>query len=299
MKPFPFMLLLICVSLAGCATTDQERVKAYTESAEQGGSSSQVIRAENANTTLPIVGALQDSTVEVSTDAKLPHFSFSAPEDDAWVEEQVLNKGKIVFTARRGAVVYRITLLENSILDEKMRQASAKDVADDFRNREKNIMIERGVKGGLYELSELTMGQETIGGKLYFTMKYSTSVQGGVQSSKGYLYFPSEYDNNYFLMALYSEATRSGDLPTFSFESEFLDVLQTVTHTPAIAKSLGETAHGRVFQEDYMALFSEASSITQTIAREAGATAHGRSFQEDYMAFFPKAYAMVITPKIN
>jgi len=35
-KPFPFMLLLICVSLAGCATTDQERVKAFAISAEQG-----------------------------------------------------------------------------------------------------------------------------------------------------------------------------------------------------------------------------------------------------------------------
>lgn len=234
------------------------------------GCLSQVIRAENANATLPVVGALQDSTVEMSTDAKLPHFSFSAPEDDAWVEEQILNKGKTVFTARRGAVVYRITLLESSILDEKMRKASAKDVADDFRNSEKNDMIERGVKRGLYELSDLIMGQETIGGKLYFTMKGSTSVQGGVQSGGLYLYFPSEYDNNYFLIAHYSEATRSGDLPTFSFESEFLDVLQSVIHTPAIAIAIeaDKTAHGRVFQENH----------------------------EDYIAFFPKAYPVTQIP---
>ena len=41
MKPFPFMLLLICVSLAGCATTDQERVKAFAISAEQGDANAQ------------------------------------------------------------------------------------------------------------------------------------------------------------------------------------------------------------------------------------------------------------------
>lgn len=194
---------------------------------------------------------------------ELPHFLFSAPEDDAWVVEKTDEKGTTVFTARRGAAIYRITLLENSLLNGSLRQASAKYVANYYRNGEKNDMIERGVKRGLYELSNVTMGQETIDDKLYYTMKYSTESQKHFESTRLYVFFPFEYGNDYFLVVHYSEAAPSRELLTFSFESELLRILRTVAHKPARSGEQDRIAHRQAPQGSLMEFFPGAYSVTQ------------------------------------
>jgi len=210
-----------------------------------------------------IFGCPMERTIARPNIRELPHFLFSAPEDDAWVVEKTDEKGTTVFTARRGAAICRITLLENSLLNGSLRQASAKYVANYYRNGEKNDMIERGVKRGLYELSNVTMGQETIDDKLYYTMKYSTESQKHFESARLYVFFPFEYGNDYFLVVHYSEAAPSRELLTFSFESELLRILRTVAHKPARSGEQDRIAHRQAPQGSLMEFFPGAYSVTQ------------------------------------
>ena len=193
----------------------------------------------------------------------LPHFSFATPKDDIWIEEQLIEKDKIVFTTRRGAVEHRFTLLEKVIFDKGKSKASAKDVADEYRNGEKNIMIVRGVKEGLYELFDIVTGQERFGDKLYYTMKYWTNSEAHCESAWLFLYFPHEYLNDQFLVAHYSEAAPTCDLLTFSLKSNVLRILRTVNYTMTESEPRGKVLHERIPQGSLMNFFAGAYTLTQ------------------------------------
>jgi len=170
--------------------------------------------AENENATAPI---------------EFRFFSFSIPNTDTW---NLLEKthSKAVFATSHGKANYRITIIENYTRDPILRTLPAKDAADAYRNHEKFGMMEYGVKQGLYELHDLTMGEEQIGNKLYYTMKYITKNPTAFELAQLYLYFPFEMNNSYFLLAHYSEAAPNQNSLKHSFEADFLQMLITVSH---------------------------------------------------------------------
>ena len=157
------------------------------------------------------------------------YFSFSTPNTDTW---QLLEKtdSQAVFTTRYGRANYRITIIENYIYDQMIKTLPAKEAADDYRNHEIFWLMEFCAKRGMYELRDLTMGDEQIGNKVFYTMKYLTMNPQIFQSARLYLYYPFEKANNYFLMVHYCEAAPNQESLKRSFESDFLQLLKSVSH---------------------------------------------------------------------
>jgi hypothetical protein len=104
-------------------------------------------------------------------------------------------------------------------------QMSEEEVASDFRNNEEKIMREKGVKKGLYELTDVQKGMETVGDKKLYAMHYKKTIDlpGGVwehgsaahraQEAVLYLYFPSDFKvRHIFYGFLISEDYEQGSL---------------------------------------------------------------------------------------
>ena len=181
-------------------------------------------------TFLVLIGCSTSTAAELATPRiEFEHFSFSSSPIDTWkVVEKSSNHA--VFTTSHGQGRYRITIIGNDILDPQLRASTAKDVADDFRYQEKYGMMEFGVKQGMYELRDLTMGDEQIGNKVFYTMKYATFHPQTFQSARLYLYFPFEKNNHYFLIGHYSEAAPNQASLKHSYVSNFMKLLTTVSH---------------------------------------------------------------------
>ena len=169
------------------------------------------------------------STERIAPRIEFQHFSFSTPNTDTW---KLIDKTdrQAVFAIRHGRAIYRITIIENYIYDQQIRSLPAKEAADDYRNHEKFRLMEFCEKREMYEFHDLTMNDEQIDNKVFYTMKYLTRNPQIFQSASLYLYYPFEKENNYFLIAHYCEAAPNKGLLIFSFESDFLQLLKTVSH---------------------------------------------------------------------
>lgn len=163
-----------------------------------------------------------------------PHYSIVVPPDRGWdllrpnekIEAAVVKKR--VGLGRGDSATYLMQFSKNDVPDERPRSWSARQVADHFRSMEKQIMIEQGVREGRYKLSEVVMGEESVGEKNFYTMKYTTSDSSAEQTASLYLYFPREDKNPYFIVIHYSETTPRGVTILPSFYEDFLDTLKSL-----------------------------------------------------------------------
>jgi hypothetical protein len=71
-------------------------------------------------------------------------------------------------------------------------------------------MVEQGVNEGQYRLGDVAMGDELVGEKRFYTMRYTTSASTQNQTAALYLYFPREKEHRYFILAQYSETRPPG-----------------------------------------------------------------------------------------
>jgi cobalamin-dependent methionine synthase I len=161
-----------------------------------------------------------------------PHYSIAVPPDQGWrlLRPNEMNEVAVV-TLELGpplSVKFRMQFIKNDILDERVRSLSAQQVADDYRNMEKRIMIEQGVNKGQYQLSEVMMGEETVGGNRFYTMKYTTSDSAYTQNASLYLYFLRQEKNPYFIVIHYAETMPSGVVISTKFYPEFLETLKSL-----------------------------------------------------------------------
>lgn len=159
----------------------------------------------------------------------LSHFSFTEPDNRDWKKEFV-GPRKAVYSLRRGNNYHQMVLLENVVRDPSLRRMSIPLIANHYRNSEKHNMIEMGVNKGLYELLDVTMGEKTVGGKTYYTMKYATKYKKAFnfQRAQLYLLFPEKKEVTDFLFAIYVQSAPSKKKLKESLLSDFLDVLETV-----------------------------------------------------------------------
>ena len=161
---------------------------------------------------------------------QMPHYSFSVPPDVGWHVRTEGDPLESVTVAMNpvGLFLLQMKFIRNTILDDKLRNATAKQVADDYREKEKNIMIEQGVKKGQYELSELTMSEERLSGRTFYTMKYRVDSKNNFQGALLYLLFPKESHNEWFIAAHYSVTAPQNVYVADSRKSDFLTVLQSL-----------------------------------------------------------------------
>ena len=160
----------------------------------------------------------------------MPHYSMVVPPENRWHlrRPDEINEVAII-TMEAGPFVFQIKTMRNTVGDtNKLKTAKANIVADNYRNLEKQIMIKEGVNKGLYQLRDLVMGEEMVGEKKFYTMTYLISASAGTQRASLYLYFPKEDNNDYFIVAHYSETEPSNAVLAKSFKPEFLDILKSL-----------------------------------------------------------------------
>lgn len=165
-----------------------------------------------------------------------PHYSIMVPPDQGW---HLLRPDEgyevAVVTQEFGppmSAKLQMRFIKNDIVDESRRSWSAQQVADEYRNLEKQIMIEQGGNKGQYKLCDVVMGEETVGGKKFYTMKYTTLADTLKQTASLYLYFPREVKNPYFMVIHYSETMPHGAFIANSFHLEFLETLKSIRVNP-------------------------------------------------------------------
>lgn len=160
---------------------------------------------------------------------QMPHYSFVVPPDRGWHIQRLDSPDEIAIIGQRaGPLRFQMKLMRNVISDDALKQATAKVVADDFREREKRIMIEQGVNRGLYRLEEVTMGEETLDGLTFYTMSYSVVADSGKQQAALYLWFPRTERNDAFIVAHYSETMPPNTFLVSTLFTDFTSILQTL-----------------------------------------------------------------------
>ncbi|RJR15264.1 MAG: hypothetical protein C4581_12490 [Nitrospiraceae bacterium] len=133
---------------------------------------------------------------------------FTAPDTGDWyIRYPGAKKDEAVLTKQLDQASIIIVVARNDIVDPQLKSKSAKEVADDFRNHEKQIMIEQGVNKGLYTIKDLQMGEIDIQGQIFYTMDYVNVAKISKVRASLYLLFPSTAQNDYFIMTLFQEAT--------------------------------------------------------------------------------------------
>ena len=160
----------------------------------------------------------------------MPSYSFVVPANNGW-HVQKPDKGNelAIITNKIGPFTFQMKMMKNVILGEKMKGATAKEVADDYRGLEKRIMIEQGVNKGLYELKDVTMGEETLGNKYFYTMNYEVVSKSGTQRANLYLHFPEPKNNEYVIVAHYSETIPANAFLVESFKPDFISTIETLS----------------------------------------------------------------------
>ena len=193
----------------------------------------------------------------------LPHFEFAAPTAWGWQQLDSKDPAIIVFTSQRDSAFYRITLLEREILDRSEPGAGTKEIAEHYMQAELSDMVEKGVQRGLYQLLDVEHGEEVVGGRLYYTMKYKTMGQTHYQTAALYLHFPLEQRREYFLVGHYSAAAPARELIAKPFEADFLSALESVAHSPVGSEDADGAERLRVITSDFRATFGKVHALTQ------------------------------------
>lgn len=168
-----------------------------------------------------------------------PHYSIVAPSDHGWYlvpcqEDESLEC--VSLELRHGPPeegTVRIRFMKIDILSDRLKPMSSKEVAEDYRNHEEQIMTEEGVNRGLYRLNDVEMGVDEVGEKKYYTMSYTTSARTKNQKAALYLYFPRDKDHRFFILAHFSDMLPRGGAPAGSlfdaFREDFLQVLKSLS----------------------------------------------------------------------
>jgi hypothetical protein len=160
----------------------------------------------------------------------MPHYSFVLPADQGWhMRRTDENLEAVSLSKKAGNIVFQIKLYRNPILDKAMQADSARTVADDYRLLEKRIMVEQGVNKGLYNLKNVKMDEEVIGNKTFYTMNYTITDSSGIQRSGLYLYFHKPSNNDYFIMAHYSETIPANGLLEKTYKPDLLKILESLS----------------------------------------------------------------------
>ncbi len=171
---------------------------------------------------------------EMQQTVTTPHYRFEIPEGGSWSVEGPFGSSDAVLLTKqleasdRGRTLVQIRLMRQAIEDPELVKLSAKKNADEIRNIEKQVMLEQGVKPGLYRLHDVSMGEEVVAGRQFYLMDYRTETVTDLQFSSLYLFFPHASQNEWFIMAHYTEVAPKEIGPTEYSKMDLLEVLRTL-----------------------------------------------------------------------
>jgi hypothetical protein len=182
--------------------------------------------------TLAILVGCASVGTEITRDnnqIQMPHYSVVVPPNQGWRLVKPDKKSEAVeLTISSNSVLFIMRFSRNYLADEGMKSWTAKQVADDYRNGEKQNMLIMGVMRGLYDLQDVVMGEEMVGDRKFYTMDYVTANSDMRQRASLYLYFPQEVNINDFFVCLYVEGLPiDASLPK-SFKPDFLETLKSL-----------------------------------------------------------------------
>jgi ankyrin repeat protein len=127
-------------------------------------------------------------------------YSVKAPLGEGWGAEVSKGKGTVDFIRAKkralgilgGGTVIKV--FGNVIFPEGWH-LSEEEAADDYRNKEEQDMIEKGVKTEVFKLEDVKKGITTIDGRKLYFMSYKTipAQKYVAQEAVLYLYFPPDF----------------------------------------------------------------------------------------------------------
>lgn len=159
----------------------------------------------------------------------LKGFTFTAPDTGEWyIKYPGFSNEQAVLTKQLGVSNITIFVAKSDIFDPQLRDNYASVVANKIRDNEWAIMMTKGVLQGLYTMQEYIKGEEEIDGRLFYTMDYvNIKPQARVRASL-YLYFPSTYQNDFFIMTLFQEVTpKDTEIP--DHKPVFIELLKSIS----------------------------------------------------------------------
>ena len=182
---------------------------------------------------LSLVGCASTEITSGNNQIQFLHYSLVLPTPGwrLWrMSRSAENYEIAVVTLQAGpplSATFEMQFIKNGIYSEGMESWSARRIADDFRNFRK-ITLSTTYNKEQYQLSEVVMGEEMVGDKKFYTMKYTTSSSARKKSESLYMYFPREEGNSYFILAYYWETMPPNVSLSRSFNPEFLQTLKSL-----------------------------------------------------------------------
>jgi len=146
------------------------------------------------------------------------------------VWEAYSGRGTITFKKEKysvlgGAVGGTLVNVSREEVKQEGWQLSEEEIADDFRNQEKNIIRPGWTREKEYKLKDVKKDVTTIGEKKLYRMSYKITypynIKGGwtIINAVLYLFFPPEFKESHIFYAfLFSESHSWGALVTFDVE---------------------------------------------------------------------------------
>jgi hypothetical protein len=167
---------------------------------------------------------------DINNHIHTPNYSITVPKNRGWKKKKDLDNPDLLYMEKHiGPNTYIMRFSTNMVVDESMKLWTAKQVADDYRKGEQVNMMVKGTLGRpKYQLKDVTMGEEKVGDKQFFTMRYTTISSKIEQKASLYLYFPDNTDVERFFVSVYSEAFPLNKPPLQSLKDEFLETLNSL-----------------------------------------------------------------------
>jgi len=156
------------------------------------------------------------------------YYSITVPTDSGWISNKTKPGTDVsYFELAAPPNLYVMSFRTNWVAKESMKTWTARQIADHYRNGEVEDMKKRGVSTGLYNLKDVTMSEEQVGSKDFYTLSFSTITNEIEQNAILYLYFPKEKDIERFYLAGYSEFY-SVNAPSYvTMKSDFMETLRS------------------------------------------------------------------------
>jgi hypothetical protein len=159
------------------------------------------------------------------------HYSIALNSAERWKIAKIIEKyDGIILNRDKQPPFCRIMVIKKRVDQDAIEGQSAREMAFYIRNREKQEMIAFGVDKGLYQLREVAMAEEVIGEKIFYSMNYKTipAQEWGYEKAGLYLYFPKESDNEYYIVAHFSQTYLNESPSDQSCRPDFVSILESL-----------------------------------------------------------------------
>lgn len=143
-------------------------------------------------------------------------------EIDVRDEDNQIVRFKKIETKRENSL---ITISYVPVLDPDLWKLNEEELAKNFIANEKLTMVLLGEKKGLYKLTNVVEGIDTVNGKKFYTMSYRNIMRGYIVDGLLYVYIPPAEEHKELFSIIFTNGHRK-DKPVASSFEEFIEILR-------------------------------------------------------------------------